>query len=79
MTFKNAKKLKEVAEQIPLDNIVIETDCPYLAPEPKRGTRNTSLNLPYIIAELAKIKGVSDNEVIEITCRNAMQVYGMNL
>lgn len=79
VTFKNAKKLKEVAEQIPLDNIVIETDCPYLAPEPKRGTRNTSLNLPYIIAELAKIKGVSDNEVIEITCRNAMQVYGMNL
>lgn len=79
LTFKNAKKLKEVADIVPIDRIVIETDCPYLSPEPHRGTRNTSLNLPYVIAGLAKIKGLSDKEIINITCRNAMQLYGIKI
>lgn len=79
LTFKNAKKLKEVADIVPIDRIVIETDCPYLSPEPHRGTRNTSLNLPYVIAGLAKIKGLSDKEIINITCRNAMNLYGISI
>lgn len=77
LTFHNAKKLKEVAELIPISRIVLETDCPYLSPEPYRGKRNTSINLPYVAAELAKIKGLSDTEVINITCRNAMKLYGI--
>lgn len=79
LTFKNAKKLKEAADIVPIDRIVIETDCPYLSPEPHRGTRNTSLNLPYVIAGLAKIKGLSDKEIIHITCRNAMHLYGISI
>ena len=57
LTFKNAKKLKEAVEYIPMDRIVLETDCPYLAPEPNRGKRNSSLNIPYVIAAMAQIKG----------------------
>ena len=53
LTFKNAKKLKEAAEYIPMDRIVLETDCPYLAPEPNRGKRNSSLNLPYVVTTLS--------------------------
>ena len=77
LTFKNSKKLKEVAEIVPIDKIVIETDCPYLSPEPHRGKRNNSLNLPYVVAELAKIKELSDKEIINITCKNAMKLYGI--
>ncbi len=75
LTFKNAKKLKEVAEIIPLDRIVLETDSPYLAPEPNRGKRNSSLNIPYIIEELAQIRGVSIEEIECITMKNAKQLY----
>lgn len=56
LTFKNAKKLKEVAAIAPLSQIVLETDCPYMAPEPNRGRRNSSLNLPYVAEALAQIK-----------------------
>lgn len=77
LTFKNARKLKEVAEIVPIEKIVIETDCPYLSPEPHRGERNNSLNLLYVVAELAKIKGLPDKEVISVTCRNAMKLYGI--
>ena len=56
LTFKNAKKLIEVAEYAPLDRIVLETDCPYLAPVPNRGKRNFSGNLPYVVEKLAEIK-----------------------
>ena len=57
LTFKNAKKLVEVAEYAPLSSIVLETDCPYLAPVPFRGTRNSSLNLGIVAERLAQIKG----------------------
>ena len=77
VTFKNGKRLKETVEAIGLENIVLETDCPYLAPEPYRGKRNSSLNLPYVARAIAEIKGVSTEEVIEITERNAKVFYGI--
>ena len=58
VTFKNAKKLVETVEQIPLERILLETDCPYMAPEPNRGTRNNSMNIPYIVAKIADRKSV---------------------
>lgn len=75
LTFKNAKKLKEVIEYLPLDYIVLETDCPYLAPEPNRGKRNSSLNLPYVIEAIAQIKGMDYKEVEEKTNQNAKALY----
>lgn len=77
LTFSNAKKLKEVVEYLPMDAIVLETDCPYLAPVPNRGKRNSSLNLPYVAQEIAKIKGLDAEEVIRITRENALRVYKM--
>lgn len=75
VTFQNAKKLKEVVAFTPLERIVLETDCPYLAPVPNRGKRNSSLNLPYVVKEIAKIKQVSEEEVIRMTSANAHAVY----
>lgn len=75
ITFKNSKKLKEAVAYIPMDHIVIETDCPYLAPEPNRGKRNSSLNLPYVVEALAQLKGISEEEVRGITWENACKLY----
>ncbi len=75
LTFQNGKKLKEVAAFAPMDRIVLETDCPYLSPVPNRGKRNSSLNLPYVAAALAQIKGISEEEAAEITNRNARRLY----
>lgn len=75
VTFKNAKKLKEVAAEVPLEKILLETDCPYLAPEPHRGRRNSSLNLPYVAQEIAAIRGISKEEVIDVTCKNAKRLF----
>lgn len=75
VTFKNAKKLKEAVEYIPMDKIVIETDCPYLSPEPNRGKRNSSLNLPYVIKAIAQLKNLSEEEVMKITYENAKKIY----
>lgn len=75
VTFKNAKKLKEVVEYMPMEQMVLETDGPYLAPVPNRGKRNSSLNLPYVVEEVARIKGITEQEVIEITNRNAKTMY----
>lgn len=77
VTFKNAKKLHEVASVIPIEKIVIETDCPYLAPEPYRGKRNTSLYLTYVINKLAEIKGITPQEIEEITYNNALKLYNL--
>ena len=77
VTFKNAKKLKEVVENIPLDRIVLETDCPYLSPEPNRGKRNSSKNLVYVAKEISELKGVSYEEVIKVTSENARALYNM--
>lgn len=77
LTFKNGRKLKEAAEYIPMDRIVLETDCPYLAPEPKRGKRNSSLNLTYVVSALAELKGMEASEVRRITWENACRLYRM--
>ena len=75
LTFKNAKKLKEVAKYVPLDRILLETDCPYMAPEPHRGNRNSSIYLPYVAETLATIKGVDVEEVYQTTRENGKQMY----
>lgn len=75
VTFKNAKKLVKTVEIIPLSSIVLETDCPYMAPEPHRGTRNDSRNIPYVIAKIAEIKGVSVEEVEQTTRENAFALF----
>ena len=77
VTFKNGRKLKEVVQCIPLERIVLETDCPYLAPVPHRGERNSSLNLPYVVAEIAQLKEIDPEEVIETTEKNAERMYMM--
>lgn len=75
VTFKNAKKLKEVVEYAPLEYILLETDAPYLAPEPHRGERNCSVYLKYVAEEIARIKGVSWDEVVEVTRDNAKKLF----
>lgn len=75
VTFKNAKMIKEVVAYAPIESIVLETDCPYLAPEPNRGKRNSSLYLPSVVEEIARIKGLDAEEVIEITKTNALKLY----
>ena len=77
LTFKNAKKLKEVAEYAPLSQIVLETDCPYLAPVPYRGKRNDSSKIAYVAEELASIKQVSTEEVLRVTNENGRKLYGI--
>lgn len=77
LTFKNGKKLKEVMEYVPMDKVLLETDCPYLAPEPFRGKRNCSLYLTYVLEEMAKIKGITVEEAGERTKENAMKMYGI--
>ena len=74
VTFKNAKKLKDVVEYAPLEQLVLETDSPYLSPEPNRGKRNSSLNLPYVAAMIAELKGISGEEVIAVTEENAKRL-----
>lgn len=76
ITFKNARKVKEVVEYMPLSQLLLETDCPYLAPAPYRGKRNTSANIPLIIKEIADIKGMSSEEVEQIAYENAKRFYG---
>ncbi|WFR57431.1 TatD family hydrolase [Anaerocolumna sp. AGMB13025] len=77
VTFKNAKKLKEVVEYAPIEQLILETDCPYLAPEPNRGKRNSSLNLIYVAKEIAALKSIPYEEVISITEQNAKTMYGI--
>ena len=78
VTFKNAKKLKEVVKMLPLERILLETDCPYLAPEPNRGKRNSSLNLTYVAEAIARLKGIEAEEVIRVTNENAKVLYFAN-
>lgn len=78
ITFKNGKKLKEVVEDTDLEGLVLETDCPYLAPVPFRGKRNSSLYLPYVVTAIAQIKGISEQEVIAVTEKNARTLYRMD-
>lgn len=78
VTFKNAKKLVETVRAIPMERILLETDCPYMAPEPYRGKRNSSLNLPYVVKKIAELKEISEEEVEEITWKNAERLFIRN-
>lgn len=75
VTFKNARVPKEVAARVPLERLLIETDCPYLAPVPYRGKRNSSLNLPLVIEEIARIKGMTPEDVETATYENACRLF----
>lgn len=75
VTFKNSRKLKKTVEQIPLDQMLLETDCPYMAPEPFRGERNDSTYIPYVIQAIAKIKQVTQDEVMVTTRENARRLF----
>ena len=79
LTFKNAKKLREVVEYVPIERLVLETDAPYLAPEPFRGKRNSSLFIPYVAKAIADIKGITEDEVYRITWNNALKLYRINM
>lgn len=75
VTFSNAKKLVETVEAIPIESILIETDCPYLAPNPNRGKRNDSTNLKYIVEKIAEIKDMTPEDVAKITESNAKSLF----
>ena len=75
VTFKNAKKLKETVMQIPLERILLETDSPYMAPEPHRGSRNDSGNLVYVAEKIAELKGITAKEVENATLTNARKLF----
>ena len=77
VTFKNSRVLKEVVEAVPLSSLVLETDCPYLAPVPNRGKRNDSTMIQYVAQEVARIKGISYEEVVEVTRKNGKELYGI--
>lgn len=77
VTFQNARKLKEVVTYAPVEQLLLETDCPYLAPKPFRGKRNSSLYLPYVAEMIAQLKGISVEEVVDITEKNAKTVFGI--
>ena len=75
VTFKNGKRLKETVQRIPLGRIVLETDCPYMAPVPHRGERNSSLYLPLVVSEIAQLLQIPEEEVVRVTYENAMRLY----
>ena len=77
VTFKNGKKLKEVVEAIPIERILLETDSPYLAPEPHRGKRNSSLYLPHIAQMIADLKGITYEEVVAQTEKNGKELFSI--
>ena len=77
VTFKNARRALEAAAVVPLDRLLVETDCPYMAPEPFRGKRCDSTLLPHTIGRLAAVKGVSPQELADITNQNARRLFGI--
>ena len=79
VTFKNGRKAKEVVAATPLTSLVLETDAPYLSPDPLRGRRNTSANLKYVVQMIASLKGITEEEVIEQTTRNAEELFGITI
>lgn len=77
VTFKNSKNAEEIVKMVPLDKILIETDSPYLAPEPNRGKRNDSRNVFYIAKKIAEFKGMTLDEIAATTYKNANKVFGL--
>lgn len=77
VTFKNAKKVHEIAKKIPLDKLLLETDAPYLTPEPHRGERNEPAYVKFVAERIAQLRDISFDEVAEITTLNARKVFGI--
>ena len=77
LTFKNARKAIEVASQIPLDRIVLETDCPYMAPEPFRGRRSDSTMVIKMAEKIADLRGLPVEDICRVTRENAMRLFGI--
>ena len=77
ITYKNARKALEVIEKMPADRMMLETDCPYLSPEPYRGKRNSSLYLPEIAGKIAEVRGITRDEVAAITTENGLRFFGI--
>ena len=77
VTFTNAKTPKAVAEEVPLENLILETDSPYLAPHPLRGTINEPKNLGLVLDEIAKLKGLSKKHIADVTFKNACRLFGI--
>lgn len=78
LTFKNAKKTVELIKKIDLNRVVIETDAPYLTPEPFRGQRNNPLYVEYVVKKIAELREMDYKEVLEITNNNAKKLYGIS-
>ena len=78
VTFKNAKNVQEVVKNLPLESILLETDCPYMSPEPFRGKRNEPKNVVYVADQIAKLKGISLEEVAKVTTENAERLFALN-
>ena len=78
ITFKNSKNATEAISLVPIDRILVETDSPYLAPEPKRGTRNDSSNVIYMIKKIAEVKNVLEEQVAHATYNNAIKIFKIN-
>ena len=77
VTFKNARHSVDCAREVPLDRLLLETDAPYLSPVPFRGKRNDSRNIKYVAEKIAEIRGMTTEEILEITCENAKIFYGI--
>lgn len=77
ITFRNARRVLEVLEKVPDDRMMLETDCPYMAPEPMRGRRNSSLFLPYIAEKIADARGLSVEDVAALTMENGLRFFGI--
>ena len=75
VTYKNARKALEVLEKMPADRVMLETDCPYLSPEPMRGKRNSSLYLPYIASTIAEVRSVTTEEIAALTMENGKRFF----
>jgi TatD DNase family protein len=78
VTFPNAHRLQELARELPLERILVETDSPYLAPQPRRGQRNEPANVRWVAAKIAALREISLEQVAEITTENARQLFGLN-
>lgn len=78
VTFKNARKLKEVAASVPLDRLLVETDCPYLAPEPRRGRRNEPAFVKYVVEHVAQLRDMAPDELASATGANARKLFGLD-
>ena len=79
ITFKNARRVLEVLEKVPADRMMLETDWPYMSPEPMRGRRNSSLHLPYIAEKIAEVRGITLDDVAELTMNNGLQFFGIGV